>query len=125
MTTATRLIGIIEHQFGIKPEAIDPDAPFASYKVDSLTLAELLFAIEDDFKLTVPDEVATSVHTLNQLAAALDAVIAGLPMPVFEPPAKAVTAPAAAQDPSATAAASAATAESPARVEGAVTPQRH
>jgi acyl carrier protein len=95
MTTATRLTGIIEHQFGIKPEAIDPDAPFASYKVDSLTLAELLFAIEDDFKVTVPDEVATSVYTLNQLAAALDAVIAGQPVPVFEPPPKAMPTPAA------------------------------
>jgi acyl carrier protein len=117
MTTATRLIGIIEHQFGIKPEAIDPDAPFASYKVDSLTLAELLFAIEDDFKVTVPDEVATSVHTLNQLAAALDAVIAGLPMPVFKPPAKAGPAPTAAKD------ASAPVDGSPATTEGAAAPQ--
>jgi acyl carrier protein len=119
MTTATRLIGIIEHQFGIKPEAIDPDAPFASYKVDSLTLAELLFAIEDDFKVTVPDEVATSVHTLNQLAAALDAVIAGLPMPVFEPPPKAPPTPAAAA-----AAPTVADAESPTTAEDAAAAQQ-
>ena len=88
MNTVTRLETLIEQQFGIKPEAIDGDAPFASYKIDSLTLAELLFAIEDDFKITVPDELTTTVHTLNQLAAALDAVISGAPLPVFETPAK-------------------------------------
>jgi acyl carrier protein len=92
MNTVTRLKTLIEEQFGIKPEAIDGDAPFASYKIDSLTLAELLFAIEDDFKVTVPDELTTTVHTLNQLAAALDAVVSGSPLPVFEAPAKAAAA---------------------------------
>jgi acyl carrier protein len=88
MNTVTRLENLIDQQFGIKPETIDADAPFASYKIDSLTLAELLFAIEDEFKVTVPDELATTVHTLNQLAAALDAVVSGSPLPVFDAPAK-------------------------------------
>jgi acyl carrier protein len=87
MNTVTRLKTLIDQQFGIQPEAIDGDAPFASYKIDSLTLAELLFAIEDEFKITVPDELATTVHTLNQLAAALDAVVSGAQLPVFEAPA--------------------------------------
>jgi acyl carrier protein len=89
MNTVTRLKNLIDQQFGIKPEAIDGDAPFASYKIDSLTLAELLFAIEDEFKVTVPDELTTTVHTLNQLAAALDAVASGSTLPAFEAPAQA------------------------------------
>jgi acyl carrier protein len=109
MNTVTRLKNLIDQQFGIKPETIDGDAPFASYKIDSLTLAELLFTIEDEFKVTVPDELATTVHTLNQLAAALDAVVSGSKLPVFEAP------------PMATATTAAAVGEAPARTAAAPT----
>jgi acyl carrier protein len=75
MTTIERLADLIHDKFGVAVEAIDPDASFASYELDSLSLAELMFEIDDAFHVTVPDEAATTVTTLRQLAALID----GLP----------------------------------------------
>ena len=75
MSTLDRLTHLIHDKFGVDIATIDADAPFASYDLDSLTVAELMFEIDDAFHVTVPDEAATSVTTLRQLAALID----GLP----------------------------------------------
>ncbi len=75
MSTLDRLTHLIHDKFGVEPSTIDPDAPFASYNLDSLTVAELMFEIDDAFHVTVPDEAATTVTTLRQLATLID----GLP----------------------------------------------
>ena len=75
MSTLDRLTHLIHDKFGVEPATIDPDAPFASYNLDSLTVAELMFEIDDAFHVTVPDEAATTVTTLRQLATLID----GLP----------------------------------------------
>ena len=77
MTTATleRLTHLIHDKFGVALDVINPDAPFASYDLDSLTVAELMFEIDDTFHVTVPDEAATTVTTLRELAV----LINGLP----------------------------------------------
>ena len=76
MTTLARLTQLIHDKFGVALEVIDPDAPFASYDLDSLTVAELMFEIDDNFGVTVPDSAATTVTTLRELAALID----GLPV---------------------------------------------
>jgi len=76
MTTLDRLSALIHDKFGVAPDLIAPDAPFASYNLDSLTVAELMFEIDDAFHVTVPDEAATTVTTLRELAALID----GLPV---------------------------------------------
>ena len=60
----------------VDTQAIEPDAPFADYNLDSLTVAELMFEIDDTFHVVVPDEAATTVTTLNQLAALTDRLLA-------------------------------------------------
>ena len=76
MTILDRLTHLIHERFGVALEVIDPDAPFASYDLDSLTVAELMFEIDDAFHVTVPDSAATTVTTLRELAALID----GLPV---------------------------------------------
>jgi acyl carrier protein len=75
MSTLDRLTHLIHDKFGVDIAAIDADAPFASYNLDSLTVAELMFEIDDEFHVSVPDEAATTVTTLRQLATLID----GLP----------------------------------------------
>ena len=75
MSTLARLTQLIHDKFGVDIATIDADAPFASYNLDSLTVAELMFEIDDAFHVTVPDDAATSVTTLRQLATLID----GLP----------------------------------------------
>ena len=75
MTTLERLTQLIHDKFGVELDDIAPDEPFASYNLDSLTVAELMFEIDDAFHVTVPDEAAHTVTTLRQLATLID----GLP----------------------------------------------
>lgn len=75
MSTLDRLTHLIHDKFGVDIATIDADAPFASYNLDSLTVAELMFEIDDAFHVSVPDEAATTVATLRQLATLID----GLP----------------------------------------------
>jgi acyl carrier protein len=58
---------LIHEQFGIEQHAIDPDVPFATYDLDSLTLAELLFAIEDKFHVQIPDDAVSKIANLRDL----------------------------------------------------------
>jgi len=74
MTTLARLTDLIHDKFGVERDTIDPDAPFASYNLDSLTVAELMFEIDDAFHVTVPDSAATTVTTLRELAALIDSL---------------------------------------------------
>ncbi len=74
MSTLDRLTHLIHDKFGVALEVIDPDAPFASYELDSLTVAELMFEIDDAFHVTVPDSAATTVTTLRELATLIDAL---------------------------------------------------
>ncbi len=72
MTTLERLTHLIHDKFGVALEVIEPDAPFASYELDSLTVAELMFEIDDAFGVTVPDSAANTVTTLRELATLID-----------------------------------------------------
>ncbi|MEY8689068.1 MAG: acyl carrier protein [Leptothrix sp. (in: b-proteobacteria)] len=76
MTTIDQLKQLIHEQFDVAPDTIDPDAPFASYNLDSLTVAELMFAIDDQFHVEIPDSAATTVTTLRGLAELLDGLVA-------------------------------------------------
>jgi acyl carrier protein len=72
MPTVEALKKLIHKNFDIDPATIDADAPFESYNVDSLTLAELIFAVDDEFGVEVPDSAFAEIKTLTQLAALLD-----------------------------------------------------
>ena len=79
MNSIERLQDLIHEQFAVDKNKIDPDAPFASYDIDSLTLAELIFTVEDDFHVNVPDSAASSVSTLRGLAQLLDELLSSAP----------------------------------------------
>jgi acyl carrier protein len=66
-STLKELLELIQKTFEIDPATIDPDKPLEEYGLDSLSKAELLFAIEDRFGFEYPEQY-TSVATLNALA---------------------------------------------------------
>jgi acyl carrier protein len=76
MNSIEALSQLIHEQFGVQPAEIDPDAPFAQYNLDSLTLAELMFAVEDKFHVQVPDEAVSSIANLRGLSQLLDELCA-------------------------------------------------
>jgi len=65
--TLTELLELIRQTFDIDPATIDPGQPLETYGLDSLSKAELMFAIEDRFHIQYPEQ-QTSVATLRALA---------------------------------------------------------
>ncbi|WP_353940562.1 acyl carrier protein [Streptomyces sp. HUAS MG91] len=56
---------------------IEPDAPLRTYGLDSMQSIELLFALEDAFEVTLPDDAMndTTFATAGSLWAAVSAAI--------------------------------------------------
>lgn len=64
--TLNELLELIHQTFDIDPATIDPAKPLEDYGLDSLSKAELLFAIEDRFGFEYPEQY-TAVATLDAL----------------------------------------------------------
>jgi acyl carrier protein len=75
-TTFDRLSAILIRDYKLPAEKLTLDAPLESLGIDSLGLAELLFNVEDEFKIALPPEpvalatVADVVRYIDDLVAA-------------------------------------------------------
>lgn len=75
MSSLPALQELIHTKFGIDPATLDPHASMRERGVDSLALVEFVFAVEDQFGISIPDENA-SLDTLAELAAVVDQLVA-------------------------------------------------
>ena len=73
MSSLKELQDLIHEKYGIEPASLDPNASMRERGIDSLALVEFVFAIEDKFKISVPDN-DPNIDTLAQLAALVDKV---------------------------------------------------
>lgn len=55
MTTTSRIIAMLVKDFKVAPDQLTPDARLEDIGIDSIGVAELLFGIEDEFGLKLPD----------------------------------------------------------------------
>jgi len=62
-------------QFDLKPEDLTPDATLESLGLDSLSVIEFMFNIEDELQIKLPDE-RVELKTLQDVVNVLDKVIA-------------------------------------------------
>jgi acyl carrier protein len=74
MSSLKELQDLIQEKYGIETAALDPHASMRDKGFDSLALVEFVFAIEDRFSISMPDDDANSVDTLAELAAVVDKV---------------------------------------------------
>ena len=79
MTTLQSVQAILKANYDLAPEVLQPDAKLEDLAIDSLSVIEVLFAVEDEFKVTVPSE-PTALHaqrkTVGDLVAYVDKLIA-------------------------------------------------
>ena len=75
MSSLTALQELIHSKFGIDPATLDPHASMREKGFDSLALVEFLFAVEDQYAISLPDEYS-NIDTLAELAAAVDQLVA-------------------------------------------------
>ena len=71
-----RVIDLIARKKKLDPATVTLDSTFEHLGVDSLDAADLLFTFEDDFKIVVPDEVATSMKNVRQVVDGLRQLLA-------------------------------------------------
>ena len=81
MTTPTleRLRAILVKDYQLAPEAVTAEAALESLGIDSLGVAELLFNIEDEFKVTLPREPVT-LASVGDVVAFIDGLVAQQPV---------------------------------------------
>ena len=75
MSSLKELQNLIQEKYGLDPAALDPTASMRDKGFDSLTLVEFVFAVEDHFKISMPDQ-DVNVDTLAELAAMVDKTLA-------------------------------------------------
>lgn len=75
MTTLERLQDILIRDYGLAREAISSDAALEPFGVDSLGMMELLFEIEKEFDITIPND-QVELKTVGQLVAYIDQLAA-------------------------------------------------
>ncbi|MEU3412797.1 MULTISPECIES: acyl carrier protein [unclassified Streptomyces] len=71
----TWLTGRVATYLRRTPEEIDTTVPMSEYGLDSLTALAVSADIEDEFGLVLPPETTWDHPTIDQLAAALTALI--------------------------------------------------
>ena len=81
MTTPTfeAVAGVLQTQFDVDRDRIEAQAPLLALGLDSLSLMEFVFAIEDHFGLRIPEERLDPRQadlTLADLCTALDEALA-------------------------------------------------
>lgn len=71
MNTLDELKQLLHERFDVDTTTLDPDSPLAEYGLDSLSLAELMFTVEDHFHVDFPS-TQQDVDTLKGLADVID-----------------------------------------------------
>ena len=65
---------VLVKKYDIAPEKISPEATLTDLGLDSLSIAELMFDIEDHYDLDIPDD-KMNFTTLGEAAALVDEYI--------------------------------------------------
>ena len=74
MTPYAFMAEVLSEKYDVDREAISPEATLTELGLDSLTIVELLFDVEDEFGIEVPEERAT-FQTLADAAALVDELV--------------------------------------------------
>ena len=65
------VIAIIAREQRVPAESINPDSTFEQLKIDSLDGVNIVFALEEKYNLTIPDEIAREMRSVRQVIDAL------------------------------------------------------
>ena len=79
MTTLQSVQAILKANFDLSPDVLQPDVKLEDLAIDSLSVIEVMFAVEDKFKVTVPSEpvgLQGQMKTIGDLVAYVDKLVA-------------------------------------------------
>ena len=79
MTTLQSIQAIMKANFDLSPGILHPEAKLEDLAIDSLAVIEVLFIVEDEFKIKVPPDPTTlqgEIKTIGDLVAYVDKLVA-------------------------------------------------
>jgi len=82
-TTFDKVQTLFVKKYDLPPERITPEATLESLGLDSLDLIELLFEVEEEFNIRVPQEGGAAMRsaTVQQIVDSVDKLLAENGMP--------------------------------------------
>lgn len=72
-----RILKVIADSQKLPPEKVTIDSTFEELGIDSLDGVNILFALENEFNISIPDEGVQSIRSMRQMVEALDKLISG------------------------------------------------
>ena len=80
-----RVVRVIAKTQRLPPETVSIDSTFEELKIDSLDGINLIFALESEFDVDIPDEDARAVKSVRQMAEGIALLVAQkAPAPISE-----------------------------------------
>jgi acyl carrier protein len=73
------VVEILGRRKKIDPAAIGPETTLASLGIDSLEGLEVIFALEDRFHISIPDDDANTMKTVGAVIAGVQRLVDELP----------------------------------------------
>jgi acyl carrier protein len=70
VTTFDEVVQLIHEKFGVEKNILEPATTLTEFGLDSLTLVELIFAIEEHFGIEIADDA--DIKNLKDLATLID-----------------------------------------------------
>ncbi|MGO9262536.1 MAG: acyl carrier protein [Bryobacteraceae bacterium] len=74
-----RVLKVIATSRRIPLETITIDSEFQQLGIDSMDAVEILFALENEFDISIPDEEVRSVRNVRQMCEGVEKLIAAKP----------------------------------------------
>jgi acyl carrier protein len=75
------VIDIIVREQHLDPNTVMLDSTFAELGVDSLDGINIVFALESEINLSIPDNIALSMKSVRDVVDSLTRVVEGAPIP--------------------------------------------
>lgn len=78
MSTFEKIQGLLIKKFDLDPADVKADSTLESLGLDSLSVIELLFDLEDEFGIKIPDDANNRVkpNSVGEVVALLDSLLA-------------------------------------------------
>jgi len=80
-----RVTKVIAATQKIPPESVTLDKTFEELKIDSLDGINILFALESEFDLDIPDDAARSIRSVREMAEGVEKLLAAKAAPKVAP----------------------------------------
>ena len=76
VNTASRVIATIARAQHIPEDSVTIESTFEELKIDSLDGINIVFAIEEEFNVEIPDEAAKLIHSVRDVVDGVDRLLA-------------------------------------------------